>query len=153
MDPLIHSIHNVHLIESTIDEEDSFILLKELSSYPLYSEKYFSPPLPQQDTFTLVSNFSFFCGKVKDSQTNKYFSSNIPIVIFRYLMTSDNSWSYYYTPKKQKGYVVEGMQWSNGYFYQVRQDVVEDFDIYQVVLCIDSFTKRMYNFPEVYNVD
>ena len=49
--------------------------------------------------------------------------------------------------RRKPGYIVEGLQWSNGLVYQVREDKKEQFQIYQIVLIIDSLTKTMYNYP------
>lgn len=148
MEPLIHSIQNIHLIDSKIDEEDSYILLSELNNSSLYPEEYTFPSLDQSQVFSLVTDFCFFCGKVKDANTKKYYTSNIPLTVFRYIMLEDGSYSQYYTLRKKPGYVVEGMHWSNGYFYQVRENTLQDFTVYKISLFIDSFTKKMYNFPE-----
>lgn len=148
MQPLIHSLENLHTIESSLDEEDSYILLQYLNISPIYSEKYIFPPISQLIVSAIATSFSFFSAKIKDQKTNQLYSSNIPLTIFRYLMLPDGTWSYYYTVKRKVGYVVEGMQWSNGYFYQVREDKEQDFKLYQINLSIDSFTKRLYNFLE-----
>lgn len=148
MNSLIHSLENLHTIESSLDEEDSYILLQYLNISPLYSEKYVFPPIPHLVVSAIATSFSFFSAKIKDKKTNQLYSSNIPLTIFRYLMLPDGTWSYYYTVRRKVGYVVEGMQWSNGYFYQVREDKEQDFEVHQITLSIDSFTKRLYNFLE-----
>lgn len=147
MDSIIHSIQNVHLKESKIDEEDSYHFLNEYLSSSTHFHKYSFPPLTKEEMISLVSNFSFFCAKIKDSTNEKLYSSNIPLTIFRYLLLPDDTWSHYYTVHKKQGRVVEGMQWSNGLFYQIREDTENHFEVYEIVLLIDSLTKTMYNFP------
>lgn len=51
--------------------------------------------------------------------------------------------------KKKPGYVVEGAYWSNGMFYQVREDKQEDFEIYEISLYVDRLTQLTAKFPEV----
>ena len=70
----------------------------------------------------LSSNFALFYAKVKDLKSEESFQTNRPIHIFRYIMLEDGSWSNYYAVRKKHGFVVEGMYWSNGMIYQVRED-------------------------------
>ena len=86
------------------------------------------------------------CRIVKDSSGNS-FSSPISINRFRFILLEDGSYSNYYTIRRKAGYVVEGMYWSNGMCYQVREDKSEDFAIYQKVLFLDSLTKNLYQYP------
>ena len=85
--------------------------------------------------------------KVKDSNSNQSYLSNVPIHVFRYLMLNDGTWSYYYTPKRKPGYVVEGYCWSNGLIYQVREDKTQNFQTYEVILLIDGYVKSLHSFP------
>ena len=148
MDSLVHSLENLHTIESKLDEEDSYIYLQNLNVSYKYSERYSFPPISRPIVSAIATSFCFFSAKIKDASTNQLYSSNIPLTVFRYLMLEDGSWSYYYTVKRKPGYVVEGMQWSNGFLYQVREDKDKDFEVYQINLSIDSFTRRLYNILE-----
>jgi len=147
MDSIIHSIQNVHLKESKLDEEDSYNFLQEYLSTNSHYYKYSYPDISKDEIYTLISTFCFFCATVKDLSTNKSYPSNIPITIFRYLLLDDGTWSLYYTVRKKRGRVVEGMQWSNGLFYQVREDKKDGFELHEATLLVDAVTKTMYNFP------
>lgn len=147
MDSIIHSIQNVHLKESKLDEEDSYYFLEEYLKSNSHYYKYSYPEISKEEIYTLISTFCFFCATVKDLSNNKSYASNIPITIFRYLLLENGNWSLYYTVHKKRGKVVEGMQWSNGLFYQVREDKKDNFELYEATLLIDAVTKTMYNFP------
>jgi len=154
IDPLIKTLHTVHLVESDIDEEDSHAHLQYnyLNNYLYY--KYSAPDVYTFDEIDKMSSeFCLFFGKVKD-KNNQYIHSPIPLFTFRYLMLEDGSYSSYYAVKKKEGYVVEGFSWSNGLTYQVRQDVktingeyVTPFEIYQRILYVDHITKTLHNYP------
>ena len=144
---LIHSLHNLHSLDSTLDEEDSFVFLKEYNIQKSLYCRYEYPNLNRELMDTYVSNFCFFYAKIKDLETDKLYSSTIPLNIFRFVLLADGNFSPYYTVRRKPGYIVEGFQWSNGLVYQVREDKKEEFEIYQIVLIIDSLTKTMYNYP------
>lgn len=153
-EPLIRTLHTVHLIESDIDEEDSFAYLQHnyLNNYLYY--KYSAPDIYDFDEIDKMSSeFCLFLGKVQDNNA-QYLLSPIPLFTFRYIMLQDGTPSSYYAVRKKEGYVVEGFSWSNGLTYQVRQDVkvingeyTSPFEIYQRVLYIDHTTKTLYNYP------
>lgn len=143
---LIHSLHNLHSLDSTLDEEDSFVFLKEYNIQKSLYYRYEYPNLNRELIDTYVSNFCFFYAKIKDLKTDKLYSSTIPLNIFRFVLLADGNFSPYYTVRRKPGYIVEGLQWSNGLVYQVREDKKEEFEIYQIVLVIDSLTKTMYNY-------
>lgn len=144
---LYHSLSNLHLVDATLEESESYAFLQNyyLENYLHYRYSY-----PDIYNFTeitnMVNNFSLFFGKVKDISGNSI-NSPVPIDIFRYIMLADQSYSHYYTVKRKPGYVVEGMYWSNGMFYRVREDKDEAFDTYQIVLFLDPFTKTLHNYP------
>ncbi len=147
---IVHTLENLHLIDSRLDEENSYYFLQDSLLHSFNWHKYEYPTLSYDEIETLCINFSCFSAKVKDAKLGKLLSSLVPLVTFRYLMLSDGTWSNYYTIRRKPGYVVEGMQWSNGLIYQVRQDIKnnkESFETYQVVLLIDEPTKVLYNFP------
>lgn len=153
-DPLIRTLHTVHLVESDIDEEDSYVYLQHnyLNNYLYY--RYSAPDIYTFDELDKMSSeFCLFFGKVKD-KSGQYLLSPIPLFTFRYIMLEDGSPSPYYAVRKKEGYVVEGFSWSNGLAYQVRQDVkvingeyVSPFEIYQRVLYVDHTTKTLHNYP------
>jgi len=144
---LLHSLHNLHSSEANMDESDSYVFLSQflLDKKHYYTYKY--PELSYEDISSIVSKFCIFCAKVKDSKTENLYLSNVPIHIFRYVLLEDGSWSYYYTPKRKPGYIVEGFCWSNGLLYQVREDKLQNFSTYEVNLMIDGYTKSLHSFP------
>jgi len=144
---LIHSLQNLHSIDSTLDEEDSFIFLREYNLTKKLYYRYDYPTLNKDLIETLVSNFCFFYAKIKDSTNDKLYSSNIPLNVFRFMLLEDGNYAPYYTVKRKPGYVVEGLHWTNGLVYQVREDKKDNFEVYEIVIFVDSLTKTMYNFP------
>jgi len=144
---LLHSLHNLHLVEATMDESDSYLFLSEFLSEKKYYYKYVYPDLSYDDISSLSSKFCVFCAKVKDLRTETSYLSNVPIHVLRYVLLSDGSWSHYYTPKRKSGYIVEGYCWSNGLLYQLREDKPFDFETYQVTLMIDGYVKSLHSFP------
>lgn len=144
-----YNIHNLHLHDATLDEEMSFNYLNWYLTEHVYNYSYSSPPLNSDSLHILISNFALFYAKIKILDINESRPSNKPLYVFRYLMLEDGSWSPYYVVRKKSGYVVEGMSWSNGLFYQVREDKEKDFQIHQMYLTIDSITKTMYSFPDM----
>lgn len=149
MDHLVYNINNLDMIDSTITDEESYYLLNNYID--LKKDSYFIYTYPDysiKDIYNLINTFCLFFANIKDIKENKKYISNVPLGVFRYILLSDLTFAPYYTVKKQSGYVVEGMYWSNGLLYQVREDKKEDFDIYQIVFLLDSQTKRMHNYPD-----
>jgi hypothetical protein len=144
---LIHSLQNLHQIDATLDEEDSFIFLREYNLTKNLYYKYDYPTLNKDLIETLVANFCFFYAKIKDSTNEKLYSSNIPLNVFRFVLLEDGNYAPYYTVRRKPGYIVEGLHWTNGLVYQVREDKKDEFEVYQIVIFVDSLTKTMYNFP------
>jgi hypothetical protein len=142
-------MHSIHLHDATLDEENSYNFLSLYSLEKTFRYTYKYPDISLNDVYILSSNFALFYAKVKDSKSDFILSTNVPIHVFRYIMLEDGSWSNYYSIKKKPGYVVEGMYWSNGMMYQVREDKKVDFKIYEIVLSIDSYTKTMHLFPDI----
>ncbi len=142
-----YNLFNLHLHDATLDEHDSFNYLRyHLLNKPTnYFYKY--PEISFDAIGILVSNFALFFARIKDAKSGDSFAFNVPINVFRFMLTADGNWSEYYTIKRKPGYVVEGMYWSNGMFYQVREDKKDDFEIYEVTLSIDSLTKTSHLFP------
>lgn len=147
IDYSIVTLQSIHRFESTLEEDDSYYFLSEYIKEKVLHYIYKYPAYNLTDISTLVNKFTLFSAKVRDTIDNKSYSSNIPIGIFRYVLLEDLSWSRYYTVKRKPGYIVEGAYWSNGMFYQVREDIQQDFDVYEVTLMIDSITQKIYSFP------
>lgn len=142
------TLQTIHLMESTIDDEESYYFLIEYYRQKILHYIYRYPMYSYEDIATLVNNYTLFCARVKDTKTNQKYVSNFPIGVFRYMLHDDMSWSPYYTVRRKPGYVVEGAYWSNGMFYQVRDDAKKDFTIHEVTLMIDSLTQKMHAFPQ-----
>lgn len=144
---LYYPLSDLHLIDATLDESDSFHFLSTYVNDNYLNYRYSYPDIyTMEEISNMVNNFSYFFAKIKDSSGNS-FPSPIPINVFRYIMLDDMSFTHYYTVRRKPGYVVEGMFWSNGMFYSVREDKEHDFDIYQIVLYLDSYTKTLHNYP------
>lgn len=144
---LFQTLDNIHVIDATLDESDSYYFLHEYQKENYLFYRYSSPDIYSFNELDIMSkNFCMFFAKVRDISGN-VLCSPIPINVFRFMLMADGSYSNYYTPKRKSGYVVEGMYWSNGMTYQVREDKKDDFEIYQKVLFIDSLTKTLHNYP------
>jgi len=143
-----YTMHTIHLCEATLDEEDSYNYLSTYNSTHQFNYNYVYPDhFTLDDIHLLTSNYSLFYAKLRDKKSEKLYQFNQPIHVFRYIMKSDGTWGKYYAVRPDIGYVVEGMYWSNGMMYQVRENT-DNFVIHQIVLSVDSLTKTMYSFPE-----
>lgn len=142
------NLQSLHLIESTISDEESYYFLIEYYRQKILHYIYRYPDYSFQEITTLVNNYAFFCARVKDTKNNQSYPSNFPIGVFRFMLHEDMSWSPYYTVRRKPGYVVEGAYWSNGMFYQVRDDAKNNFAVHEVTLVIDSITQKMHHFPQ-----
>jgi hypothetical protein len=151
IDGASYNIYTLAMHEATLDEEDSFRFLSNYFIDKKLNYTYTYPDISFDQMSILTSNFCLFYAKIKIVQNDVAMPTNIPINVFRYIMLEDGSWSHYYTVRRKKGYVVEGMYWSNGIVYQVRQDA-ENYEVYQIVLSIDPLTKTLYNFPEMKDI-
>ena len=144
---LLHSLHNLHSVDSTLDESDSYVFLNNFLSEKKHYYPYRYPDISYQDISSLSSKYCVFCAKVSQVNTDVSYLSNVPVNIFRYVLLEDGSWSHYYTPRRKSGYIVEGFCWSNGLLYQVRQDSIQPFEVYEVTLLIDGLVKSIHSFP------
>lgn len=144
---LFQTLDTIHAIDATLDESDSYYFLDEYQKENYLYYRYSSPDIYSFDELDMMSkNFCMFFGKIKDISGN-VLSSPISINVFRFILLADGSCSNYYTPRRKPGYVVEGMYWSNGMTYQVREDKKDEFEVYQKVLFVDSLTKTLHNYP------
>lgn len=144
---LYHTVDNLHLIDATIDESDSYSFLQYYYQENYNYYRYSYPDIYSfEEIRNMSNNFCIFHARIKDLH-GVVLSSPIPIETFRFVMLEDLSFSSYYAVHKKPGYVVEGFYWSNGMLYQVREDKDSDFDIYQIVLFVDPYTKNLYQYP------
>lgn len=145
---LLCTLQTIHRFDATHEEQESYYFLNEYIRQKFLYYTYRYPNYNFDDIVSLVNNFTLFCAKVRDAKTNQKHSSNIPLGVFRYVLLEDMTWSPYYTVRRKPGYVVEGAYWSNGMFYQVREDAKDNFEVYEVNLMIDPFTQKMHSFPK-----
>lgn len=139
----------VHIAEmlptylATLEEDDSYLLLNKYledhSDY--YTYKY--PEYDLEDMYRICNSFTAVHAKVKDSKNNIAVHSSFPLYILRYVLHEDLSFSKYYTVRRQPGYIVEGLCWSNGIIYQVREDKDKEPEIYELTISVDSALARM----------
>lgn len=140
------SISSLPYKEATVDEEDSFYFLSRYFEINKFNYTYRTPKFSEQDMMTLTSRFCLFHASIIDEKTNESFIYNTPLIVFRYIMHADGSWSNYYTVKPLHGYIVEGMSWSNGMLYQLRDNKTDE--IIERSLSINHLTKTLFMYPE-----
>lgn len=149
---LLHTLTELPYTSATVEEEVGYYITQV---YEQENPEFVKYTTDQFDIFSmsqLCNSFSVFSAKVKDA-TGKSYQSYFPLGTFRYMLHEDLSYSNYYTPKRKPGYVVEGSYWSNGMYYQVREDDDENLQIHQIVFYVDQLTKKMSRYPEVENVN
>ena len=147
---LINTLEYISTKEPSFDEEDSFYFLQDYqlqTDWCIYSSKHF----PLDSVKKLANTFCYSHGMIplksqkdkEDIQDNLFWSS-IPLGLFRYKMLENGSWCSTSILKKEKGSIVEGIYWINGFAYLVRNN---DF-ILEANLFIDHKTKLRYTYPD-----
>lgn len=148
MQPIIHCPEIIHSIEATLDEEDSFELVKNFTQvFPFYhhysiAEHGFKPVLDLATTFSALHSRV----KIKISGFEQTINSSIPLDVLRYKMLADGS----YCPLRSSvidnhpGYIVEGALWSNGFYYLTREE--ESINILDLHFYVDQYTKTMHRY-------
>lgn len=134
-------------MDATLEEDESYYFLQRYYDEKILHYLYRFPDMAYDEVSNLVNTFAFFCARVRDLSTEQKYTSNIPINVFRFMLLEDLNFGLYYTVRRPVGFVVEGAYWSNGMFYQVREDAKDEFKVYEVVLMIDSLTQQMHSFP------
>lgn len=143
----VHTLSTLPHIESSYDEEDSYYVLNELIGSFKDSLLYDSNKnINSESIISLCNTYCLFHASVTYKDIRN-FKINIPLAVFRFIMLEDLSWSLYEARKREPGYVVEGMFWTNGMIYQVREDKETDFEIHQICLYVDRSTARLNNYP------
>jgi len=148
---LLHTLTELPYTPATVDEEVGYLITQ---TYEDQNSEYIKYTTSQFDIFTmsqLCNSFSLFNAKVKDASSGKMYHSYFPLGVFRYMLHEDLSYSNYYTPKRKDGYIVEGSYWSNGMYYQVREDDQDNIQIHEVVFYVDPLTRKLSQYPEVEN--
>lgn len=138
MDNLLHTPENLHTIDSTLVEEDSYHYLNKYLRDHSHYEKYSYPEKSLDAITTDAINFCLFSAKIKVGK--ELIHSFKPLAIVRYVLHEDLTYSNYYTNHRQPGYIVEGYVWTNGLLYQVRQDKPNNFKIYERTILVDNPT-------------
>lgn len=144
---LLHTTANLHLIQSTLVEEDSYFILSKYLSDNSHYHKYSYPSQELSSVRNKADNFCSFAAKIK--MGNDLSHSFIPISIFRFVLLENLSFSNYYTNHRKPGYIVEGYIWTNGMVYQVREDTQKNFDIYELTLLVDQPTAFYMRFDQL----
>jgi hypothetical protein len=143
----VYTLSTLPHIESTYDEEDSHYVLNELiSSFENFLVYDSNKNINHESIVSLCNTYSLFHASITHKDIVN-FKINIPLAVFRFIMLEDLSWSLYEARKREPGYVVEGMFWTNGMIYQVREDKETDFEVHQVCLYIDRNTARLHSYP------
>lgn len=143
-----YNLYSLPFHDATLDEQDSHLLLSRYLLERKFNHVYSYPERSLDEVTSLVQNFCFFTAKIQDGLTGKLYPFNTPLHVFRFMLTEDGSWGRYYAVHRSPGYVVEGMHWSNGLVYQVRDDNDTEINLHQLVLSVDALTKTMHGFPE-----
>jgi len=148
MQAIIHCPEILHSVESTLDEQSSFDLVKNFSNvFPLFYH-YSSNECGFKETLDITTTFSALHARVK-VQVNGFdqtINSSIPLDILRYKMLEDGS---YHTVSRVKsfyrpGYIVEGALWSNGFYHLTREE--DSTKILNLHFYIDQYTKTMHRY-------
>jgi hypothetical protein len=149
---LLHTLTELPYTPATVDEETGYYITQ---IYESENPEFIKYTTDQFDIFAmsqLCNSFAAFTAKVKNTE-GKMYQSYFPLGVFRYMLHEDLSYSNYYAPKRKPGYVVEGSYWSNGMFYQVREDDNKNLQIHQIVFYVDELTRKMSKYPKVDHVN
>lgn len=138
------SIESIQSLDSSFYEEDSYEFLIFYQSYKDW-KIYDSREVSYEIVLSLANNFINFHGKIPfpEDVLNDLYWSVVPLNAFRYKLL-DNFQCGLIDPIDPKlGYIVEGVSWTNGFVYIVR----DKKNIIQIKLFIDSQTHSNYGYP------
>ncbi len=126
MKPIIHCPEILYSIESTLDEETSFNIVKNFTNYFPSFIHYSVEKNTFKTTLDLATTFSALHARVKVDVDgfNQTIVCVIPLDILRYKMLS-NGFPYTISTAKslhKPGYIVEGALWSNGFYHLTREE-------------------------------
>jgi len=149
---LVYNLENLHLIESTYDDEDSFYIFNEYQNIYNTYVKYSYPDIDYGIVSTVFNDFCLFYGKIKESENAQLHSSIFPLGVIRCMIHEDLSYSNYYTPRRKPGWVLEGYFWTNGLIYRLREDKKEKFQTYELSCFLGTATATLMGLvdPEKY---
>jgi len=138
------SIESIQSLDSSFFEEDSYEFLIFYQSYKEW-KVYDSTEISNQVVLSLANNFMNFHGKIsfpEDVLKDSYWSA-VPLNAFRYKLLQNLECGLVDPNDPQLGYIVEGVYWTNGFVYVVR----DKKNIIQIKLFIDSETYTNYGYP------
>lgn len=138
-------IEHIHLVDPTLYEEDSYDFLQFFqfhADWHIYDSLVDDYDL----VYKLTENFINFHGKIpfpEDVKVEGSYWSVYPLGVFKYKMLDDGSCAHLAEYDTRPGYSVEGMYWTNGFFYLVK----EQDKIIQIKLFVEKETKSQYAYP------
>ena len=146
MTQLILTTESIPKLDATLYEEDSYGFLSVNNFVNWYV--YNSDRLGIDVTKALADKFMSLHGKIlfpKSQQLTDSFWSAVPLGVLRYKMLQDGSYALIKDYKNRPGYIVEGVYWTNGFVYLVR----DDKNILQIKLYIDKETRDIQLYPTI----
>lgn len=151
-DHLIYNLENLHMIESTHDEEDSFYIY---NNYQNVHENYLNYVYPKIDISivqSIFNDYSLFYGRIQETLNSPSHNSPFPLGVIRFMIDADLSCNKYYTPKRKPGWVIEGYFWTNGFVRRIREDKTKDFQVHEISCLLHPSTAHFMNLslPEKY---
>lgn len=144
---LIYNVDNLPQIPATLEEDDSYYVY---NTYPVIHSSHITysyPGISYDIVKTIANDFCLFSGKVKESESSPQIHSFFPIGVIRYMLHDDLTFSNYYTPRRREGWVVEGMYWTNGFVYQIRDDS-DSFTVHQLTISLDQVSSKLMNLKD-----
>lgn len=147
----VYSLQSLHSVESTFYADDSYHIFNTFPTLNSTDVRYSYPAIDYDIVSSIFNDFCFFHAKIQESPSSPRVSSFIPLGVIRFMLHHDLSFSEYDTPRRKPGYVVEGMFWSNGIVYRIREDS-KNFQTYELTVLLDKLTPSLMNLssPEKY---
>jgi len=138
------SIESIQSLDSSFYEEDSYEFLIFYQSYKDW-KIYDSKEVSYQVVLSLANNFINFHGKIPfpEEVLNDLYWTTVPLNVFRYKLLDNFRCGLVDPADPKPGYIVEGVSWTNGFVYLVR----DGKNIIQIKLFIDSETHKNYLYP------
>jgi len=141
----LYSLDILDKLDSSFYEDESCSFLTFYQSFKEWIV-YDSDSIGLPTVYKLAEKFINFHGTIdfpEDMVVKDSYWTTVPLGIFKYKMLSDGS-PYIFDSIYKDGYLVEGMYWSNGFFYTVKNKST----IVQIKLFIDSSTKFSHSYPD-----
>lgn len=144
---MIITINNIDKVEPSMSEEESYHFLKFYQGYKNWFV-YDSDKVGIEQTTALIDFFSQFHGKIPFPNSvleKQSYWSTTPLGVFRYKMLDDGSHALINYYKKVPGYLVQGLYWSNGFFYFIKDET----KIIQLKFFVDENTFYEKKYPDI----